>query len=162
MRLHGKQLLILVGDGVDQGEFLQLKNGFEEEGASVLVTTPQEDLSIETVESNRRGGDILIDIPFEVVMQNRFDGLILPDGILAVDSLRKDPRVFSLIEWFHLARLPIFASGHAVQLLYDSKVLFDQIVIREGTPISHFLDKAVGVLLDQPESSQLYRSTIAA
>lgn len=159
MRLAGKTLLMIVTDGVDQLEFLQLKRSFEDEGASVLVTTPQEYISVQAVDEGAPGIDVLIDLPFEAVEQMPFDGLVIPDGLLSSEGLRKDSRVVKVVADFHQQKLPIFASGNAVQVLYDSKVLTDHVVVREGTPLHSFVDKAVGVLLDH--RPQAYRSTIS-
>ena len=160
MRLMGKQLLMMVGDGVDSTEVEQLKRGFEEENAHVLLTTPQEFLTVETVAHGQRSTDLTIDLPFEAVQEYDFDGMIIPDGIIFTDMLRRDIRVIDLIALFHKKVKPIFASGNAIQLLYDSHVLSHQVVVREGTPISAFLDQAVGVLLDYPSKYRIYRPTI--
>jgi putative intracellular protease/amidase len=162
MRLAGKKLLLLITDGVDETEFDQIKQGFLSENAVVYVTTPQEYLTVESVTGTRRGKDIIVDLPFEAVASSQFDGLIIPDGLLSTDRLKKDPRVLELVYTFHQRRLPIFASGLAVQLLYESQVLSEQIVVREGTPMRNFLDQAVEVLLDyeipRPGQALEYRS----
>jgi protease I len=150
MRLSAKRLVMLVCDGVDEQEYEQLRRAFEDEGARVLVTSPQPYGSVESLSGPRRGRDVLIDLPFEAVSEYEFDGLILPEGLLAVEEMRKDSRVLDLIFSFHQAGLPIFASGSASQLLYASRVLSEQILVREGTAMDDFVDQAVGVLLDRP------------
>jgi putative intracellular protease/amidase len=162
MRLMGKQLLMVISDGVDKQEVEQLRNGFTEENASIVITTPQTYVTVETSENGRRGADITIDIPFEAVHEIDFDGLVIPDGLLSTDMLRRDVRVIDLVFRFHQKGRPIFASGNAVQLLYDSQVLSHQIVIREGTTMSAFLDQAVGVLLDYPSKYHTYRPTMSS
>jgi len=161
MRLLEKKVLVLLTDGVDHAEYAQIRKGFEREEATVMVTSPQESLSIETISGSRRGPDILVDIPFEAVEELAFDGLIIPDGILSTELMRKDVRVITMIHGFHQKQLPIFASGNAVQLLYDSQVLSEQVVVREGTPLGLFVDKAVEVLLDRAPYSHIYRPTMA-
>jgi len=160
MRLMGKQLLMLVGDGVDRLELEKIKMGFEEEDAAVLVTSPLQYLTVETAENGRRGEDLPLDIPFDALEGLEFDGLIIPDGILSTEMLRRELRVIDLISRFHEQGKPIFASGNAVQLLYDSRVLSHHVVVREGTPLSDFLDQAVSVLLDAPAKYRIYRPSI--
>ncbi|MBU6389595.1 DJ-1/PfpI family protein [Patescibacteria group bacterium] len=162
MRLIGKKLLLLVTDGVDEEEFDELKEGFEAERAEVLVTTPQEFITVETVKEGKRGKDIEVDLPFEMVDSQQFDGLIIPDGLISAELLRKDMRVLNLVFMFNQQKLPIFASGSAVDVLYDSQVLSNSILIREGTPMSQFLSQAVGILLDRVAPAQAYRPTITA
>ena len=166
MRLIGKQILLLVSDGVDQGEVEQLRQAFEREDALVLVSCPHDAVVVETVYNGRRGKDIAIDVPLEVAAEVAFDGLVIPDGLLSSLSLRRDRRVVDLVAYFHQRRLPIFASGNAVEILYESQVLFQQIVVREGSPLSLFVEKAVGVLLDKPSAPYggqfAYRPTMEA
>ena len=161
MRLYGKTILMIVGNGVDQGEFGQLKEGLESEQAMVLVTSPDHYLTVESVHNGKRGQDIIIDIPFESLDQFYFDGLIIPSGLLSSETLAKDVRVLEIIAGFHKKRLPIFASGDAVKLLYDCQVLFDRVVVREGTPLDIFLDKAVEVLTDSLAFNQKYRPSMS-
>ena len=158
MRLAGKQLLLLISDGVDQEEVELLRKGFEEENAVVSITSPAEYLTVESIYNGRRGKDIYIDIPFESVKSLYFDGLIIPDGLISNEKLAKNRQVLDLIKYFHLRKLPIFASGEAVQLLYESEVLSEQILVREGTPLTHFLDQAVAVLLDALPQARKYRA----
>ena len=158
----GKQLLMVISDGVDRQEVEQLRLGFHDENATIIMTTPQTYITVETSDRGRRGADLTIDIPFEAVHEIDFDGLIIPDGLLSTDMLRRDVRVIDLIFRFHQKGRPIFASGNAVQLLYDSQVLSHQIVVREGTPMDLFLDQAVSVLLDYPSKYHVYRPTIVS
>ena len=150
MRLSGKKLLLLVSDGIDEAEFHLLKSGFEKEQASVLTTAPQGYGSVETVCDGRRGTDIAIDLPLEMVAEVAFSGLIIPDGLLSTQGLLKSPEAVRLVQDFHAKNLPIFTSGNAVQLLYESQILSPQLLIREGTALNVFLDQAVAVLLDSP------------
>ena len=160
MRLIGKHILMIVTDGVDRDEYVQLKEGFESEQATVIVTSPQNYLTVETIQDGRRGEDILIDVPFDALEGIQFDGLVIPDGILSSDFLKKDKRVLHMVLQFHKKRLPIFASGNAVQVLYETQVLFSQVVVRESTPLPQFLDKAVEVLLDHVPFTHVYRPTM--
>lgn len=160
MKLLGKQLLLLVTDGVDQEEFEELKSGFEEEQAVVLVSTPSHHLTVETVRDSRRGREITVDLPFEAINHHIFDGLIIPDGVLSTELLRKEVKVMELIHRFYREKLPLFASGNAVQLLYDSQVLSDHILVRESGPLGFFVEQAVGMLVDRSTSTQMYRPTI--
>jgi len=164
MRLQGKELLLLICDGVEWKEYEQLKMGFELEQARVWTTAPLKYPAVESVDQGKPSEEIIIDLTFDVASRMHFDGLIIPDGALSTDILRRDKRVIELIFMFHQMQLPIFASGNAVELLYESRVLSEQIVVREGTPMQGFLDQAVGVLLDYPiaagKTHSLYRSSI--
>lgn len=161
MRLIGKHILMLITNGVEEQEYMQLKKGFESEQASVIVTSPGQYITVESLRGNERGEDIITDIPLDGLEGLYFDALVIPDGLLSTDALRKNNRVINLISAFHDQGLPIFASGRAIEILYDCKVLFSQIVVREETPIDIFLDKAVTVLVEQAPAHHVYRSTIS-
>lgn len=163
MRLAGKKLLLIVMDGVDYQEYEDLKRGLEEENALVYVATPQEYLTVETIYNGRRGKDILADLPFEVAGQMQFDGLLIPNGMLSADLLSKNDQVIQLVANFHQKGLPIIASGNAVQVLYESQVLSEQVLVREETPIDTFLSRAVSLLVDRPANRgyrSMYRPTM--
>ena len=148
---------MLISDGIEQEEYEELKRGFEQELAEVFSTSPQEYLTIETVSQHRRGKDITIDFPLEAVEAESFDGLIIPDGLLSTDLLRRDLRVIELVQSFHQLRLPIFASGRAVDILYASHTLPEQVLVREGSPMSSFIQQAVEVLLESASTPSNYQ-----
>lgn len=154
---------MLVADGVDQVECEQLRRGFEDEGAHVLCATSGDFASVETVNIHQRGTDILIDIPFDLVDCERFEGLIIPDGLLSSAAFSENDEIIELVRRFHERGLPIFASGRAVEVLYRSQVLSQCILVREGEPIASFVDQAVHVLLHAHErylASSLHQGAI--
>jgi putative intracellular protease/amidase len=160
MKLVGKKLLMLVSDGVEQQEFEELKNGFEKEMAEVFCTSPQEYMNVETVANFRRGKDLSIDFPIEAVEPDAFDGLIIPDGLLSVDLLRRDHRVIELVRNFHHLQLPVFASGRAVEILYESGTLPEQVLVRDHGPLDTFVEDAIQLLLDNTSTlSKQYSAT---
>jgi putative intracellular protease/amidase len=144
MRLFGKSLLMLVATGVNQAEVAELKKKFEKEQASVLITIPHEH-AIEVWDDA-----FVIDIPFEAVRCTDFDGLIIPDGHEAAVALAGNAGVRTLIHDFHQAGIPIFASGRAIEVLYESHVFPQQILVRDQQTTPVFVEQAVDVLLDAP------------
>jgi putative intracellular protease/amidase len=160
MRLINKQLLLLVADGVEQVECDQLRRGFEEEGAVVFAITNQDYVTIETVFQGKRGHDVIIDIPFEKVADSKFDGLIIPDGLIAQQAFLGDERVLRLVARLNQSGVPIFASGTASDVLTKAGVNSPTVLVREGTPLRSFITQAVGILTDKPTYG--YRPVIAA
>lgn len=148
---------MLVSDGVEEEECKQLKEGFQKEMAEVFCVSPQEYMSVETVSNSRRGKDLNVDFPIEAVEAEAFDGLIIPDGLLSTDLLRRDDRVIDLVRNFHQLRLPVFVSGRAVEILYDSGTLPELVLVRETMPMTSFVHEAVEVLLDNTSMVQSYR-----
>lgn len=149
MKLHGKRLLMLVMDGVMYQEVRALQDGFEREYAEVFLSSPHDYLTVETVLDNKRGPDLPLDFPLVTVTPELFDGLIIPHGLLSTDLLKRESGVQELIRAFHALGLPLFASGEAVQLLYDSGVLSETILVRDASAdLGGFILKAVDILLE--------------
>ena len=152
---------MIITDGVEEEEVITLREEFERERAKLIITAPHEYLHIETVREGKRGASFLVDIPLEAVEVNQYAALVIPDGILSTELLCRDERVLDLVQTFHQNGQPIFASGAAIKLLHDCHVLSDQIVVREGSSLGAFVDKAVEVLLDSG-SPYRYRPAIVS
>ena len=54
---------MLITNGVEEQEYTQLKKGFESEQATVIVTSPGQYITVESLRGNERGDDIITDIP---------------------------------------------------------------------------------------------------
>jgi putative intracellular protease/amidase len=158
MRLHGKTILMMVGDGVKFTEFSQLKEGFESEGARIVVTTAQEDILVKLSLSESESQEIVVDLPIEAVREMDCDGLIIPEGLVGE---RNSPRLTDLVGRFHEEGVPIFASGHCIQLLYEASVLSNHVMVREEAPLGSFITKAVEVLVETAPAPYRYRPTMA-
>lgn len=147
MRLPHKNLLMLVADGVEYDECEMIRNGFEHEGANVFCSAYSPYPHVETVQDGRRGPNLLIDLPYDSLPYEYFDGMIIPDGYLSSYGIADNPEIVSLVRSLHVQGAPIFASGDAAEVLYRSGIVSKQIVVREGMPIERFIAEAVSVLL---------------
>jgi putative intracellular protease/amidase len=156
MKLLGKHLLLLVCDGVEEKEYAEIKRGFELESAEVFVSTPQEFMTVETVCDGRRGKDILIDFPLDAISVDAFDGLVIPDGLLSAEGMRKDIRALQLIREFYHRKLPIFASGAAVALLHETALLAENIMVREQGSVEGFVQRATELLMESTSTGRKY------
>ena len=166
MKLAGKKLLLMISDGVDYREYMQVKKGFADEGAAVLITTPQNFLTVETLCDGLRGKDVLIDIPIESIEANFFDGLIVLGGPTIAEDYLDDENVIRVVSDFHKLELPIFASGNAVEILHKCRALSNRIVVGEPDRNLNFMNRAIEVLLENGKSNGnyegIYRPTIAS
>lgn len=149
MRLAGKRLLMLVMDGVNLEDFEKLKAGFIDENAEIYLSTPQDYLTVETTSNGRRGKDILVDMPFEAIPFTRFDGLIIPSGMLSVDLLRHNKEILKLIKSFYSLKLPIFACKEAISILKDCDIIPSNILVQdELAPMESFLERAIHMMIE--------------
>lgn len=148
MSLFGKHVLMIVSTGVEEHEVSQIKRHFAAEQAQVFVASPEPYLTVEAANNGKRGCDIIVDLPLTEVRATDFHALVLPDGLLSSTLLAQDGVVRSTIYEFYQQGVPIFASGKAVELLYESHVFPRQILVRDGEPLSLFLEQAVSILLE--------------
>ena len=160
MQLLGKTILMVAVDGIDREEVLQLKRGFEEEGALVLSTTPQPYIVVSMAAGEEKKRELVVDVPFEAVAEYEFEGLLLPDGVEKAGE-EEFPLVVKLVDSFYRRRKPIFASGGSSRFLREAGALPPSVVVREGTAIEGFLEQAVEALSDYPSQAFAYRATKA-
>lgn len=146
---------MLLCDGVEQEEYEALCLGFEDEGAEIVATSPHEYLTVETVDGSRQGRDVFSELPLEGVNPEDYAGLIIPDGVASTELLRKDGRAIDLIKRFYELRRPIFASGRAVDLLYDAGAIPPPVHVREEAPMEVFIEQAIAVLCDNTSTLKI-------
>lgn len=146
-KLKGKNLLIMVSDGTDYDDYAQLTKGFKAQGAIVHVSTPVAEQSIFTYEKGRRGRELSIDTPFDVIENLQFDGLVIPDGLLSTGELKNDARVMSLITEFFNRKKPIIVSGTAKELLYDTHVMPRGVMVRDTQDVGLLISQATDLLI---------------
>lgn len=159
MRLNGKHILFLLADGVELDSYQQLRRAFEQERATLYVTSPSPYLSVESFSQGKRGADILIDLPLDVVDDLSFDALLLPDGPLATQALAEDQRVRQLLKRFQRWGVPMFAIGEADRLLPGRSVHHRFPVVAEGSLLETFMQQVVQVLR---EGTGGYRASAAS
>ena len=105
--LHGKRILMFVGDVYEDLELWYPKLRLIEAGASVVVAGPD----AEHLYEGKNGYPCRSDAAIEDVRAEDFAGLVVPGGFMP-DKLRRDPRVLRLVQEFHAAQKLIAAVCH--------------------------------------------------
>ena len=153
---------MVVVDGTNFNEAMDLKRGFEQEGALVLIATPQPDLIVEALKGDEgERSHIVVDLPFDAVAEHEFEGLLLPEGVERVEG-DEALALERLVNSFYRRNRPIFASGRASQFLEGDVPFAKTVVVREGSPIEGFMKEAVNALMDTPSQAFRYRATAAS
>lgn len=148
MKLHGKRLLMIVADGVSADDAESIRLGFEKESAEVYLVTTKPVLTVTAESTNKQDTNLVVDLPLEAIDPLQYDGLILPDGLLAAENLREDPRIIGLVHSFYERAVPLFASGEAVRILEESGVLLPTILVRDRESVASFIDRAIDCLIE--------------
>jgi protease I len=105
--LHGKRILVFVGDIYEDLELWYPKLRMIEAGAQVVVAGPEAGRTY----AGKNGYPCRSDASLAEVSAEAFDGLIIPGGFMP-DKLRRDPQVLNLVRDFDSAEKPIAAVCH--------------------------------------------------
>lgn len=105
--LHGKKILIFVGDDYEDLELWYPKLRLIEAGAEVTVAGPK----AEAAYRGKHGYPCVSDAAVAEVTADAFDGVVIPGGWMP-DQLRRDPKVLALVRHFAEARKLVASICH--------------------------------------------------
>jgi protease I len=131
--MAGKQLLMLVGDFVEDYEVMVPFQALQAVGHEVLavcpgkkrgdsVATAVHDFEGDQTYSEKPGHRFALNASFDDIDPRDFDALVVPGG-RAPEYLRLDERVLEIVRHFHETGKPIAAICHGLQLLAAAGVL---------------------------------------
>jgi protease I len=112
------RILILATDGFEDSELFEPRKRLIDEGAEVVLASPDGDEI-----KGDKGGTIKPDKTLDDVDAGDFDALVLPGGTKNPDKLRMDERAVRLVRTFFDARKPVGAICHAPWLLVEADVV---------------------------------------
>jgi protease I len=119
MRLTGKRIAALVTDGFEEVELTDPVNALNAEGAEVDVIVP-EGGTVRAWKQTDWGAKISADAGLEEADPTRYDGLLLPGGVMSPDRLRMDERAVSFVRAFVDLKKPIAAICHGPWTLINA------------------------------------------
>jgi protease I len=121
-RLKGKMIGILVADGVDAGKFSSIVNALHEAGAHLAVIGPDEG-EARSWNPEGWGEPLSLDEKLGEIDPNRFDGLVIPGGQIAADTLRGNHTAVDLVRRTIESGKPLVAVGHGAWLLVETDLV---------------------------------------
>jgi len=128
--LTGKNILIIVGDDFDFGEYFEISKCWKKWGAQVEVAGTSRDLSGHVwqpsggVWDNSERRSINVDYLLGEIELNRYDALFFPGGNSPANLLKHDSlRVVTLIRQAHDKQLTLAAICHGAHLLASADIL---------------------------------------
>jgi deglycase len=117
--LSGKKIAVLATDGFEQVELTEPVKALKEAGAEVQVVAPKSG-TIQGFKHHDKADKIPVDATLDSVDAGRYDGLVLPGGVINPDALRLEPKAIAFIHQFVQAKKPIAAICHGPWTLIDA------------------------------------------
>jgi putative intracellular protease/amidase len=146
MRLQYVTLLMLISDGVDESEYMFLRNAFKGEGAEMLTISHLPYETVQSVLYGQGGRDIGIDMPLVQAYGYDFSGVVIPGGEASVAELSQSKEVNEFITWCHWEKKSVFALGEAAEIVQHVTPLQATATIEAGTSLQNFLRYASDIL----------------
>jgi deglycase len=120
--LSGKKIAVLATDGFEQVELTEPVKALKDAGATVQVVAPKSG-TIQGYKHHNRADKIPVDATLDSVDAGRYDGLVLPGGVINPDALRLEPKAIAFIRAFVQTKKPIAAICHGPWTLIDAGVV---------------------------------------
>jgi protease I len=121
-RLKEKMIGILVADGVDAGKFSSIVHALREAGANLVIIGPDEG-EARSWNPSGWGEPLSLDEKLGEIDPDRFDGLVIPGGQIAADTLRGNHTAVDLVRRTIEAGKPLAAIGHGAWLLVETDLV---------------------------------------
>ena len=122
MKLTGKNVAILMTDGVEDSEFRIPYGKLIEAGATVHVISPS-GKDVKTWKDHQWGDPVKIDKKLSDVKPVDYHALVLPGGVMNPDALRIDKDAVAFARHFMEESKPVAAICHGPWLLIETGLL---------------------------------------
>lgn len=118
-KLDGKTFAILVTHGFEEVELTEPMEAIEREGGNAMIVSPQRD-RVRSWDKKDWGREIDVDTPLSSVDPARYDGLLLPGGVMSPDKLRMDDQAVRFVRHFFDENKPVAAICHGPWTLIEA------------------------------------------
>jgi len=115
--LKGQTIAVLATDGVEQVELTEPVKALKSAGAQVEVISNKEG-DIQAFKHHDKGSKISVNTPLDKA--EKFDGLVLPGGVINPDALRLVPKAIDFVRHFVQENKPIAAICHGPWTVIDA------------------------------------------
>jgi protease I len=121
-QLKDRLIGVLVADGVDAGKFSTLAEELRNAGANLAIIGPTEN-EARSWNPSGWGEPIALDENLSEIEADRLDGLVVPGGQIAADTLRADHGAVDLVRRIIEAGKPLAVIGHGAWLLVETDLV---------------------------------------
>ena len=118
--LDGKHIAVLATDGFEEVELTEPVKALKNAGAEVRVVSPKSG-EIQGFKHHDKASRIPVDQSLDQTSADKFDGLVLPGGVINPDMLRLEPKAISFIRQFVESGKPIAAICHGPWTLINAR-----------------------------------------
>lgn len=120
--LSGKRIAVLAADGFEKVELTVPVKALKKAGAEVDVISLRHG-RIRGVNLHEPAGRVSVDKTLSEANPDRYDGLLIPGGLLGPDLLRQSGEAREFVRAFDAARKPIASICHGPWLLASAELL---------------------------------------
>ena len=117
--LQGRRVAVLATDGFEQVELTEPVKALKQAGATVHVVAPK-DGQIQGWKHHDKADHVPVDANVSQADPDRYDGLVLPGGVVNPDELRLVPEAIDFVRAFVTSGKPIAAICHGPWTLIDA------------------------------------------
>lgn len=117
--LEGRTIAVLATDGVEQIELTEPVKALKKAGARVEVVSDKK-REIQAFKHHDKGAKVPVDTSLDDADPEKFDGLVLPGGVINPDALRLVPAAIGFVRHFVQEEKPVAAICHGPWTLIDA------------------------------------------
>lgn len=121
-QLSNRLIGILVADGVDADKLDMLIDSLKEAGATPVIIGPA-DREARSWNSSGWGDHVSLDERLGEIGVDRMDGLVVPGGQIAADTLRADHSAVDLVRRMIETGKPLVVVGHGAWMLVETDLI---------------------------------------
>jgi len=118
-QLDGKNIAILLTNGVEQSELTEPRKALDEAGAKTFIISPAEG-KIQAMKHKEKGDTFPIDVSLDSARPEDYDALLLPGGLANPDELRTEPKAVNFVKMMFDNGKPIAAICHGPWMLIEA------------------------------------------
>jgi protease I len=117
--LRGKRIAALVENGFEQAELLEPRKALQDAGATVDVVSPQP-AKVKGWNHTDWGDTVKVDRTLDSVLDDDYDALLLPGGVMNPDTLRMNAKAVQFVKAFVDSGRPIASICHGPWTLIEA------------------------------------------
>ncbi len=118
-QLQGKRIAILVDNGFEQVEMTEPRDALREAGAKTELVSPQKS-KVKGWQHDHWGDEFPVEVQLSEADASKYDGLVLPGGVMNPDHLRQNTAAVDFVRAFVESGKPIAAICHGPWTLIEA------------------------------------------
>jgi len=121
-KLSGVRVAILATDGFEEGQLVDTRQAYADQGASTVIIAPKLG-EIQGYKRNVKADRVKVDMPIDEADPEQFDALALPGGAINGDAMRTNPKARAFVKAFGQSGKPIAAICDGVGTMIEAGIV---------------------------------------